>query len=693
MKLIASNQITLTNLLELGIINTTLRYAKSTDGVNKPAGSVVASFPDKITPSRSVIDNNVMTGKYVHLEQGKTYILSAESNGNFTNQHSETVSGNNVTIWIVNPSFSTWLVISDSNTSSGTKYTHTRPTGDYEIRVNSYKADNSIWIKNIVFEDGAWSPNIPVVNPGEFLWTRTTWFYSDGTNKQGYSVSKTGEKGDKGDTGPQGIQGLQGPQGIQGPQGPDGRTQYTHIAYADDANGGGFSQTSQGKTYIGMYQDFNSTDSNDPTAYAWSKWKGDDGVDGIPGTPGADGRTPYVHFAYADSADGHTGFSLTQTGSKRYLGVFTDFNQADSANPDDYTWSDTAGSVTVGGDNLITNSAFPNNLDNWSFWYPSDPTTSLSVVTHPSYYNGAKPLFLLKATASSMVPASTSRFTVKRNTDYSLNIQLLASDNIWGVDIFVLGRKSTESDQVNTNAFSIKDYNGTPSSSEFIKWHITFNSGDLDEIFIRVDNKGTNNSNEALLYFTEIDCYEGTTDRIWQASPKDLKGEIDNKADQALTQDQLNALTEKNNLIKAEMEAKASIETVNQWITAYQNYVTANDEARDESEKELQEASNRILQLKTDVGALRQQWDFIDTYMSIQNEGLIIGKSDGSAYAKFSDDRISLFSGSSEVMYISQGTLNIANGIFTKTIQIGRFRFETHPADADMLVVRFLGGV
>ena len=140
------------------------------------------------------------------------------------------------------------------------------------------------------------------------------------------------------------------------------------------------------------------------------------------------------------------------------------------------------------------------------------------------------------------------------------------------------------------------------------------------------------------------------------------------------------------------MEAKATVNEVNKWITAYQNYVNSNDEARAESEKNLQEATARILQLKTDVGALRQQWDFIDTYMSIQNEGLIIGKSDGSAFAKFANDRISLFSGSSEVMYISQGTLHIENGIFTKTIQIGRFRFETHPADADMLVLRYLGG-
>ncbi|KFN86556.1 hypothetical protein H702_09275, partial [Streptococcus equinus JB1] len=110
----------------------------------------------------------------------------------------------------------------------------------------------------------------------------------------------------KGERGPQGIQGLQGPkgdQGIQGPKGTDGKTQYTHIAYADNATGGGFSQTDQTKAYIGMYVDFTATDSNDPTKYRWSKWHGDKGAtgdQGIQGPKGDDGRTPYLHIAYAN---------------------------------------------------------------------------------------------------------------------------------------------------------------------------------------------------------------------------------------------------------------------------------------------------------------------------------------------------------------------------------------------------------
>ena len=114
---------------------------------------------------------------------------------------------------------------------------------------------------------GKWSKDIPTVNPGEYLWTRTTWFYSDGTSEQGFSVAKMGEQGPKGDRGVQGLQGPKGDQGIPGVKGADGKTQYTHIAYADTVSGGGFSQTDTNKAFIGMYQDFNATDSRNPQDY------------------------------------------------------------------------------------------------------------------------------------------------------------------------------------------------------------------------------------------------------------------------------------------------------------------------------------------------------------------------------------------------------------------------------------------
>lgn len=518
---------------------------------------------------------------------------------------------------------------------------------------------------------------------------------SDGRNGTKGDPGPKGDKGERGLTGPQGPQGLQGSkgdQGIPGVKGADGKTQYTHIAYADTVSGGGFSQTDTNKAFIGMYQDFNTTHSRNPQDYRWSKWKGSDGQDGVPGKPGADGRTPYVHFAYADSADGRIGFSLTQNGKKRYLGVCTNFDKSDSTNPADYSWNDTAGSVSIGGENFIRNSAFPENLDNWGYWEVPQPNSNLSVSSHSFYYNGARPLFLLK-TSSSLVPTSTLRFPVKRNTDYSFNIQTFATGNIKGVDIYFLGRKSNETDKTFSKVVNFKTHNGSPSTTGLAKWHLTFNSGECDEGFIRIDNKGSSNGSQSLLFFTELDCYEGTTDRAWQASPKDLASQLDSKADSALTQSQLNRLNEINSVMKAELEAKVSLDTLNQWVKAYQDFVNANNANRAQAEKSLADASARVAKLENNMNDMTERWNFIDSYMTSSNEGFVIGKTDNSSSMLFSPSgRISMFSAGNEVMYISQGVIHIENGIFSKTIQIGRYREEQDFINPDRNVIRYVGG-
>lgn len=110
---------------------------------------------------------------------------------------------------------------------------------------------------------------------------------ADSTNPSDYVWSYT-----KGETGPEGMQGAQGPKGdigIPGKPGIDGKTPYTHVAYADNDEGGGFSQSPDNKAYMGWYTDYTETDSTDVTKYAWSLIKGADGKDGADGVAGKDG--------------------------------------------------------------------------------------------------------------------------------------------------------------------------------------------------------------------------------------------------------------------------------------------------------------------------------------------------------------------------------------------------------------------
>lgn len=166
-----------------------------------------------------------------------------------------------------------------------------------------------------------------------------------------------GEKGEQGERGLQGLQGEKGDQGIPGPAGADGKdgvngkTSYTHIAYANSADGQtDFSVSDSDRDYIGMYVDFVSTDSDNPSDYAWSKIKGADGAQGTPGKAGTDGKTPYLHIAYANNATGTSGFSTTDSVNKLYIGQYTDYIALDSTDPTKYSWTKIKGDKGETGD-------------------------------------------------------------------------------------------------------------------------------------------------------------------------------------------------------------------------------------------------------------------------------------------------------------------------------------------------------
>lgn len=144
--------------------------------------------------------------------------------------------------------------------------------------------------------------------------------------------------------------GKDGANGIPGKDGKDGKTQYTHLAYANSADGTkDFSVSDGNREYIGMYVDFVEADSTDPTKYTWSLIKGADGAQGVPGTPGADGKTPYFHIAYANSADGRTGFSVDDSVNKLYIGQYTDYTPNDSTDPTKYSWTKIKGEQGTAG--------------------------------------------------------------------------------------------------------------------------------------------------------------------------------------------------------------------------------------------------------------------------------------------------------------------------------------------------------
>lgn len=287
-------------------------------------------------------------------------------------------------------------------------------------------------------------------------------------------------------------------------------------------------------------------------------------------------------------------------------------------------------------------------------------------------------------TVDDVIKSTSARYIVRAS---DINQKMVLNVSAW------IDNKEVASEQL-TLINALDGSTGLPGKSTYIHFAFSVNPDGSDLSLI-------DNGQRYYGYYKDEQESDSTDKTMYKwfdrwgkikSDREDIEKILDTKADQGLTQEQLNALNEKAGLIQAELEAKASADTLDNWISAYQDFVKSNEEARAQSETDLISASQRVSEIAKDLGELSDRWNFIDSYMSSSNEGLVIGKNDGSSSMLFSPSgRISMYSAGVEVMYISQGVIHIENGIFSKTIQIGRYREEQYHIDPDMNVIRYVG--
>ena len=198
-------------------------------------------------------------------------------------------------------------------------------------------------------------PSVPTLSAGQYLWSMTTVTYSNGQSTKSYAVSRIGTNGTNGTSVTITSTSVRYAKSTVATQPADTSFTYTSIASAGLKLG----------EYLWTKTEVAYSDGSSTKSYSVSRI-GSDGEDGLPGAPGEDGRTPYVHYAYANSADGKTGFSTTYFKDALYVGVCSDYTQADPTDYTKYEWSRLRGedgtnakSVVVSGEQIF---AYTNNF-------------------------------------------------------------------------------------------------------------------------------------------------------------------------------------------------------------------------------------------------------------------------------------------------------------------------------------------
>lgn len=375
-----------------------------------------------------------------------------------------------------------------------------------------------------------------------------------------------------------------------------------------------------------------------------------DTEDGTDGEKGDDGKSSWT--AWANSEDGKVDFSITESKNRRFIGTYTGIEQ--STNYLDYKWTDMVGTVVVGTNNLIDGTKSFVGTD----WFTSATLEDENLSNYP---------FTLKKWTSGQKVSHAKDIMVEQGVTYTFSayVKREVAGNLYFylydiADGFITSDTARETIIKNVN-------------SNVRRFEITFTpakTGKIRPRFAMVSSEQGSFSSGGFM------LVRGNKTGDWQESEADKASNLDSKADGDFTVEQLNKLAERARIAEAELQSKATLDTVNGWVKALQDEIKAREEGQKLSEQKLIDASNRMIAVQQTIGEMQIRTDFVNKFMSQSEDGLVIKMKDGTSSVRVTTDRISFYSGGTETAFISQGFLQIESGVFTLRLRIGSFLFE-----------------
>ena len=466
-------------------------------GTNLLKGSKGPFLPDR-KPAN--FDNAILYAgnTSIYMEQGQEYIVSAKTDGNFTALH-ENKESDNVVLWIMDKNVRIYQIVSDSNTgTTGTKIIWNKPTGIYHLRVNTYhkNAVKSVW--DVKVEKGTlatdWSP-APEDTDGLITEAKATFertaqgLRTDLSAIQEY-VNKDGHRQET----------------LQRYSREESAKQATAVRELVNRDFVGKATYQEDVKGLERRLEAITNPQNGTIATQIANYK-----------QSVDGRLTDITSLLSGKVN-QTDFQHVKETSQLYERILgnTDNGIADNVARMAVTnqiFQVEVGKYGGGGPNLVKNSDFKDGTNEWA------STQNLGrLVKHGFYHNSQKDLMRLSNSTQSENFLYSSRFELERNTDYVLNFRGFNNSSLVSYDVFILGRRAGE-----TNGFTIikQVVSGKKlSTARCEDVSITFNSGEMDNAFIRFDNNGAQ-SGTADLYIAEVDLYKGYKPRPWQPHPED----------------------------------------------------------------------------------------------------------------------------------------------------------------------------
>lgn len=375
-----------------------------------------------------------------------------------------------------------------------------------------------------------------------------------------------------------------------------------------------------------------------------------DTEDGTDGEKGDDGKSSWT--AWANSEDGKVDFSITESKNRRFIGTYTGIEQ--STNYLDYKWTDMVGTVVVGTNNLIDGTKSFSGED----WFTSATLEDENISNYP---------FTFKKWISGQKVSHAKDIIVEQGVTYTFSayVKREVAGNLYFY-LYDIADGFITSDTPRETIIKNVD-------SNVRRFEITFTptkTGKIRPRFAMVSSEQGSFSTGGFM------LVRGNKTGDWQESEADKASNLDSKADGGFTVEQLNAIAEEQRLMKANLEAAASLQEVQDKAKELLDQIKKIEDGQKVSEQTMVSNANRVVQILAKLDDVQLVTEAITQYMSYSEDGLVIKMKDGTSSVRVTTDRISFYSGGTETAFISQGFLQIESGVFTLRLRIGSFLFE-----------------
>ena len=167
---------------------------------------------------------------------------------------------------------------------------------------------------------------------------------------------------------------------------------------------------------------------------------------------------------------------------------------------------------TSGGPNMLRNSRADDGLKYWT-----EANGLLKFTSHVFYFNGQKRMFEFWSGAVVKSP----RFIVKRGANYMLNMLGFDANSRSFKVYFCKRKKGSTADFEEKQVIFEGSSNPIFNNSKAVKKSFKLNVGDFDDGYLQFEYLKGDPNRWGGLFMTELDFYEGSSDRKWQPAPED----------------------------------------------------------------------------------------------------------------------------------------------------------------------------